>query len=317
MTATIRKTTAAAAFASAVLLASLSGAAGAQPAGEGPLVLRLPAGARAASLANAALTLNDADVLMYNPGMLSVARGGNSISIQRYGSFGTTGSMAAIVTSGSLFIGVGAQFLEWSAPSGVSYGEAVRPGATRLSDSGGVASSSSAFTVGVSRTIKGVRFGASAKYVDERFGLDHGGTAAFDLGVIRSLGRANLAFVVQNLGGSANVAGEKGPLPRRIGIGYGGGPFPVGVHWDVGMQTQLTLEGDLFLRPAGGIEVGYVPIDGVSILFRTGFRLPREKSESLVTGGLGISYDRFSLDYAAEPFRDGRPVSHRVGFRIR
>ena len=317
MTATIRKTTSAFAILLGVLMGASSREAIAQPVGEGPIVLRLPSGARAASMANAALTLNDADVLMYNPGMLSVARGGNSISVQRYGSHGTTGSMAAIVTSGSLFIGVGAQFLEWSAPNGVSYGEAVKAGATALSDSGGVASSSSAFTVGVSRTIKGVRLGASAKYVDERFGAAHGGTAAFDLGAIRSLGRSNLALVVQNLGGSANVAGEKGPLPRRIGIGYGGGPFPVWEHWDIGMQTQLTLEGDLFLRPAGGVEIGYVPIEGVSILFRTGFRLPREKSESLVTGGIGLSYDRFSLDYAAEPFRDGRPVSHRVGFRIR
>jgi ABC-type bacteriocin/lantibiotic exporter with double-glycine peptidase domain len=38
---------------------------------------------------------------------------------------------------------------------------------------------------------------------------------------------------------------------------------------------------------------------------------------TLVVGGIGITVDRISLDYAMEPFRDGRPVSHRIGLRIR
>jgi hypothetical protein len=36
-----------------------------------------------------------------------------------------------------------------------------------------------------------------------------------------------------------------------------------------------------------------------------------------VTAGLGIVIDRISLDYAAEPLRGGRAISHRVGLRIR
>ena len=80
---------------------------------------------------------------------------------------------------------------------------------------------------------------------------------------------------------------------------------------------QLTLEGNSFVRPAGGVEVGYVPIEGVAIVMRSGLRLPRERDESLVTGGLGLTLDRISIDYALEPFRGGRPASHRIGLRIK
>jgi hypothetical protein len=71
------------------------------------------------------------------------------------------------------------------------------------------------------------------------------------------------------------------------------------------------------VRPAGGVELAYVPIEGVAVVVRQGLRLPRERDEPLVTGGLGVTVDRWSLDYAVEPMRGGRPVSHRLGLRIR
>lgn len=295
---------------------ALASRVAAQPKGEGPLVLRLPASARFAAMANAAIASNDADALLYNPGMLSVARG-MSASVQRYGAFGTAGSIATVTQAGIMSVGVGAQFLEWSAPTGQRYDDAVRKGATQFADSGGLASASSAFTVGVARTVKGLRLGVSGKYADERFGGAHGGAFAVDIGMTRPMGPGNLGLLVQNLGAGAKVGGTKGVLPRRVGIGYGGGLFPMWERWDLGAQMQLTLEGDLFVRPAGGVELGYVPIEGVSIVFRSGLRLPRERDESLVTGGLGVTIDRLSLDYAAEPFRGGRPVSHRIGIRVK
>lgn len=283
---------------------------------EAPLVLRLPSSARLAAMANAGLAANDGDALLYNPGMLNGARG-TAISLQRYGSFGTAGAMGTVTQIGSLNLGVGAQFVDWSAPTGATWGDVVRKGATRLADSGGVAASSSAFTVGVGRTIKGLRLGVNVKYAEDRYGAAHDGTFAFDLGFTKPLGPANLAVVAQNLGPGLRIGGEKGMLPRRIGVGFGGGLYSLFEHFDLGAQMQLTLEGNSFVRPAGGIEVGYVPVEGVSIVVRNGLRLPRERDESLVTGGLGIVVDRISIDYALEPFRGGRPASHRVGLRIK
>ncbi len=292
------------------------GLAGAQGRGEAPIVLRLPASARIAAMANAGIASNDGDALLYNPGMLNGARG-MAVSLQRYGAFGTAGAFGTVTQIGALNVGVGAQFVDWSAPSGRNWGDAVRLGATRLADSGGVAASSSAFTVGVGRVVKGLRLGANLKYAEERFGAQHDGTVAMDLGFTMPLGPANLAVTAQNLGGGLRLGGVNGALPRRIGIGFGGGMFPLYEHFDLGAQMQLTLEGDRFVRPAGGFELGYVPIEGVSLVMRSGLRLPREKDESLVTAGMGIAVDRFSIDYAWEPFRGGRPAAHRIGLRVK
>ena len=316
-----------------VLLAALANGAGAQvslPAQEprpkqkpahGPIVLRLPASARIAAMANAGVASNDGDALFYNPGMLQAARG-LAVSVQRYGSAGTAGSMANVTQLGTLSFAVGAQFVDWTAAtlpgnSALRYREQLAGGATALFQREGVPASSAAFTVGIARTLKGLRLGVSLKYAEDRIGSDHDGTVAADVGMYMPLGPANLAITMQNLGAGTEMRGQKGTLPRRVGIGFGGGLFPLWEHWDLGAQMQVTLENDLFLRPAGGVELGYVPIEGVSFIVRTGLRLPRERDESLVTGGLGITVDRISLDYAMEPFRDGRPVSHRVGVRLR
>lgn len=295
--------------------ASVPRTALAQPVGEGPLVLRLPASVRALGMANVGITSTDGDAMFYNPGMLSSSRGA-AISLQRYGSFGTAGAMGTTTTLGSLTVGIGAQFVDYVANAGSTYADAVFTGGTHLSDSGTVAASSTAFTFGIARTIKGFRLGTNLKYAEDRFGAAHDGTLAIDIGMQRPLGPGTLGVVVQNLGAGPRIGGVEGTLPRRIGVGFGGYRSVAG-HWDVGAQMALTLEGDLFVRPAGGAEVAYVPIDGVAITLRQGFRLPRERDESLVTAGFGVSVDRIAIDYAMEPMRGGRPISHRVGLRVR
>lgn len=297
------------------LLLCATNPAVAQPPAEGPLVLRLPSSARMAAMANAGLASTDGDAMFYNPGMLSSSRG-SAISVQRYGAHGMAGAMGTTSTAGSLTVGIGAQFVNYSAPAGASYADVTHPGATRLSDSGDVSASSTALTFGLARTIKGFRLGATVKYAEDRLGALHDGTVAFDVGMNRALGPGTLGLVIQNLGAGPRLGGIKGTLPRKIGVGFGGYQAIAG-HWDVGAQMALTLEGDLFVRPAGGAEVAYVPIDGVAITLRQGFRLPRERDESLVTAGFGITVDRFALDYAMEPMRGGRPMAHRVGLRIR
>ncbi len=283
---------------------------------EAPLVLRLPSSARLLAMANAGLAGNDGDALLYNPGALNGARG-MAVSLQRYGDNGNAGALGTVSTVGSLSVAVAAQFASYNAPAGSRWNDVVKPGATTLSDAGTVAASSSAFTVGVGRTVKGYRVGAAVKYAEDRFGAAHDGTVAFDLGFVMPMGPANLAFVAQNLGAGLRLGGAKGPLPRKIGLGWGGGLFPIGEHLDLGAQMQVTLEGNSFVRPAGGVELGFVPIEGVSLVVRNGMRLPRERDESFVTGGLGLVVDRFSVDYAIEPFRGGRPAAHRIGLRIR
>lgn len=280
----------------------------------GPMVLRIAASARTLSMANAGLKGNDADALFYNPALLFTARG-MAVSVQRYGSFGTAGALANIVTLGSLNIGVGAQVLEWSALP-LSYREVTRLGATALGDSGGVPASSIAVTLGIAKSIRGHRLGFSAKYVADRFAAIQDGTLAFDVGMMGpSIGPGALSFVVQNIGQGLRIGGVEGKLPTRAGAGWSASNSLE--TFDIGAQAQVLVDRDGFVRPAVGGEIGYVPIDGVSFVARTGLRRPRESDESFATGGLGITVDRFSLDYAIEPFLNGRSVSHRLGLRIK
>ena len=283
---------------------------------EAPLVLRLPAGARVAAMANVGGASTDADVVFYNPGMLQQARG-VTVSVQRYGSQATTGSYASVQSVGSFAVAVGAQLLDYRTTMPSDYVAAVRNGAPPLADGGGVHASSSAFTIGVAGTMGGVRVGTAVKYVEDRIAAGRDGGAAFDVGVSRPLGFATLSVAVQNIGPGLTVANMPGRLPTRLTVGYGGGLFPLSASWDIGLQTQVAVERDGFVRPAGGVELAYVPIEGVAVVVRQGLRLPRERDEPLVTGGLGVTVDRWSLDYAVEPMRGGRPVSHRLGLRIR
>ena len=280
----------------------------------GPMVLRVAASTRALSMGNAGIMSNDADGLFYNPALLFGARG-MAVSLQRFGSFGTTGSLANTVTLGSLNIGVGAQVLDWSALP-LSYREITRLGATALGDSGGVPASSIAVTLGIAKNIRGHRLGISAKYVADRFGATQDGTLAFDVGMMGpSLGPGNLSFVVQNIGQGLRIGGAEGKLPTRAGAGWAASNGYE--KFDLGVQAQLTVDRDGFTRPAGGAEIAYVPIDGVSFVARAGLRMPRETDESFATGGLGIILDRFSIDYAIEPFLHGHSISHRLGLRIK
>ena len=282
---------------------------------EGPLVLRLPASARMLGMANAGGASNDGDAIFYNPGMLTQARG-VAMSVQRYGSRATAGAVGSVQTIGALSVGIGAQLLQYGADAR-DPGALSRQGAPRLADGGDEPAASSVVTVGVGRAIKGYRVGAALKYAEERIGAARDGILALDLGMNMALGPATLAVSVQNLGAGPELSAVSGPLPTRVTVGYGGGLFPIWERWDIGMQTQLSVEADGFVRPAGGVELGYVPIEGVALVMRSGLRLPREPDEPLATVGLGITADRFSLDWALEPMRGGRPVSHRIGVRLK
>lgn len=292
----------------------------AQESVEGPLVLRLPASPRLLGMANAGAASNDADVLFYNPSMLLSARG-MTASMQSYGSRATAGSIANVATTGSTTVAVGTRLLRWES-DGRSYGDVLRHGATHLSDiptgDDRVEAASSEVTLGLARTVKKLRLGLAVKYAEDRLGSRAAGFVAFDLGFSHQVGSTVLSVIAQNLGAGPRMDDVRAASPRRIGVGWGGGPTPRWEHWDLGMQTEITVEGDdWFVRPAGGVELGYVPVDGVSFLIRSGLRMPRERDESLVTAGMGITLDRLSIDYAMEPIRGGRPVSHRIGVRFK
>ena len=87
-------------------------AVGAQASGFGPIVLHLPASARAIGFANAYVGVRDPESVFYNPAQLGV-RPGVALSAERYGSVATAGAVASTYVFGPIGFGVGAQFLDF------------------------------------------------------------------------------------------------------------------------------------------------------------------------------------------------------------
>ena len=110
------------------------------------------------------------------------------------------------------------------------------------------------------------------------------------------------------------MLGTSARLPTRATIGYAAAG-PVG-PLDVAISTAVSVRRGGRVSPAGGVELGYLPIDGVSFAGRIGGRLPEKNAESPVTLGASFTFDRISVDYGFEPYQ-GKGSGHRVGLRIR
>lgn len=277
---------------------------------ERPVVLRRPASAVALALGNVGAVLTDADVLFYNPAMLPQAAG-VAASLQRDGDAATGGALASVQSLGGLSVGVGARVVAWRGPSPdapPSVGAPVGPSATSV-----------ALTAGAGRALGPLRVGASATYARESGDLRQDETMTVDAGVTLPFGPGNalnVALLVQHLGRPIArdfTFGDEEPW--RAVVAFGGRSYPLATFWDLSAVTQLAVDADGTVRTAGGVELAWVPVEGVSFALRGGRRAPRD-FERAYTAGLGLSLDRWSLDYALDPRRDGTSA-HRVGVRIR
>lgn len=273
-----------------------------------PYALRRAASAVALGMGNVGAVLTDADVLFYNPAMLTQARG-MALSVQADHPDATNGAFASSQTLGGLGLGLGARVATWrgSAPD-MAF---VRPSPRDI------VSSSVALTAGAARGVGPVRVGLSATYAREanenaqreHTTVDAAATLPFGPG-----NALNASVIVQHVGRAiAPLADDEAPW--RTVFAFGGRNYPLATFWDLSAFTQVMLDADGTVRTAGGAELAWVPLEGVSLALRGGVRdgAPVERP---YTAGVGVSLDNWSLDYALDPRRDGR-VAHRVGVRIR
>lgn len=290
-----------------------SGAALAQTTPRAPLVLRLPGGTRAIGLGNAFVAGRGPEVIFYNPAQMSVLRG-STISLQRFGSAATLGSLSMVGPFGKISIGAGVQYLDYHTPSATTLYN--RPGQLPLG--GPLQSMSLAASVAATTRIKGVRVGVAAKYVQENIGGLRDDGLALDAGVAREVGRATVGLSVQNIGGGIEILGEDAELPTRVSLGAFSPSMLVSTYFDLVIAVAVSRERDGRIVPAAGAELLYQPVDGWYFVGRVGARRveggPRPL-ESPVTLGGSFGLDRFWLDYAFLPGR-GSSASHRLGIRI-
>lgn len=278
-----------------------------------PRVLRTPASVVAAGMGDAGAVIVDPAVLFYNPAMLPQA-GGVALSGHRLDAATTNASMASVQSVGGLTVGLGARVL--------GFREVVPQFSVGLPPVDSAPGSSTALTAAVARPIGPLRLGVSATYARESFAERQDEVTVADVGVSMPFGPGNaltIAATVQHLGRGYQRAPD-GERPWRGTLAFGGRNYPLATFWDISAVTQLMIDADGTVHHAGGAELAWVPVEGVAIAARTGFRTVDEVdrfSAGRFTGGLGVTVDRWSLDWALDAARGGRPAAHRFGVRVR
>ena len=288
------------------------GAAGAQAIGFGPIVLQLPASTRALGFGNAYVGVREPEAVFYNPAQLGV-RPGVALSVERYGSVATAGAFASTYVFGPFGFGVGAQLLDFHAASAGYPGAA--PNGEQLLADGSLPASSLVAATALEMAYKGIRWGVTGKVAQDRVSDGRDGVLAADVGAAKEVGPVTVGATVQNLGVNAKMLGTSAALPTRGTIGFAGSGVAVG-PFDMAMSGAVSVRRGGRVSPAGGVEFGYVPIDGVVFAGRVGARVPEKNAEAPITLGASFSFDRLTVDYAFEPYQ-GRGSGHRVGLRLR
>jgi hypothetical protein len=285
----------------------------AQAAGFGPTVLQLPASTRAIGFGDAYVGVREPEAVFYNPAQLGI-RPGVAISAERYGSVSTAGAVASTYVLGKFGFGLGAQMLDYRS-LGPAYPEAAPNGEQLLAD-GPYPASSLIAAAAVEMAYKGVRWGVTQKLAQDRVSDGRDGVWLTDVGAAKELGPVTVGATVQNLGAGSKMLGTSAELPTRGTIGAAAAEVPLGALFDFAASGEVSVRRGGRVSPAGGVEFGYVPIDGVTFAGRVGARLPEKNGAAPITLGASFTFDRVSIDYGFEPYQ-GQGSGHRLGIRIR
>jgi hypothetical protein len=286
--------------------------AAAQARGYAPIVLQLPASARAVGFGNAYVAVREAEAIFYNPANVG-GRNLIAVSAEQYGGEAVAGAFATSYAFGPAGIGIGAKLLDYRVALG-RYPD-LAPNGEQLMQTGPFQASSFAAALAFSMPFKGIRWGVAMKLAQDRVETARDGVLLADVGAAREIGPVSLGVSVQNLGTSPRILGTEAALPTRATVGVAGAGLPIG-PLDFAASAALSVRRGGRVSPAGGGEFSYMPIDGVTFAARLGARLPERAAELPITMGASFSFDRVTLDYGFDPYH-GPGNGHRVGIRVR
>lgn len=277
-----------------------------------PLILQLPVSARSVAMGGLSMGTRDVDAAFGNP---ALAGGNNTLSFSgaRYASGASTGHLASAMNIGALGLSVGVQLLD----AQTRFGD-FPARSDVLTDEGGRANAGLGANVAASFGWKRMRWGAAARYVEERFSDVRATSVAFDLGASRNFwnGAITTGLALQNLGRDLELGTARAQLPARASLGAAISGYGISKWFDVGASANLAVRRDGRIVPAAGGELTYVPIEGVAIALRGGARAPELDAQRTLTAGLGASFDRLSLDYGWQDMRGGGGA-HHLTIRLR
>jgi hypothetical protein len=257
-------------------------------------------------MGNVGITGRDDDVVFYNPAQLAVVRGTTisgeqdsetiALDINRF----VTGALSSAMAFGSGGIGIGGLFSRSSFNVGNVFENMT----------------SVAAAAGAAQVFKGFRVGVAAKYQGENLVGRYESRGLADLGIARPFRQYFTGgLAVQNMVIGGTDLG--GVTPTRATLGASGAG-PIGPY-DLFLTAALSFDDrDHRVRPAGGVEINWSWLNGYNVALRVGARDPIDGQRPL-TGGLGLTVDRISIDYAVETLGQTSitHAGHRIGLRVR
>ena len=270
----------------------------------------MPAWPRAAALADIGAATALPEGLFYNPALAgTVAAVAGSAHF-----FGSDSMLTTLVTglsTGVVSVAAGVQLLR--ADMGFDPLADPAPGAPLVRDH----SLTAVGTLGGSMRSRGYAGGLRRNTSNSLERSREADGVAFDLGAQRQIGPFSVGLAVQNLGDGLDIAQEEVELPRRYTLAAEGSGLPIGAFIDFGAAAAVAVDHDGEVLPAAGGQILYSPLDGWTFTARAGLRRPAPSSnQQPVTGGVALTLDRLTIDYAVEGVKDGDAV-HRIGVRLR
>lgn len=296
-----------------IVLAILAAPGTLEAQATGPVILRLPGSPRGPSLGDALVAMRGSDAVFSTPATISL-NSGTALSVSRFGSASTLGTLATSTQIGRVGLAAGVQWLEFPFDDTVLE---YTPGLLVSAD--GTSATDLAAMGALSYPIKGFLTGVAVRYVEERVAEDYAGSVTFDAGVFRNLGNLDVGLAVQNLGQDLeSAAGRESPLPTRVTLGATLPRVMVGTFFDLAATAAIGWERSWGVTAGGGVELSYLPLEGYGFSLRAGIRRVSTEQDPHpwpLAVGATFGLDQFRIDYGFEPSVGGSTV-HRLGLRI-
>jgi hypothetical protein len=287
-------------------------------AGGGPVVTQLPGSTRTLSLAGALpLADRDPDLVFRNPALAERA-GGLGLSVHRYERESRLISMAGGASWLGGGVGMGIRSVSYPVPETEGAPPVVRPGdrmrfPVRAGETRRVEEISATLAYG--RLWRGIRFGAALSGMEVRRDGDSDVTGFLDLGAAWDAGPVTLGVSGGGLGPSLDLPTGFRRNPQWGMVGVGTRAAPVGPLDISGAFAATYVEGGR-LDVGGGVEVGWWPVQGRTLVGRTGLGGPRIQGASPFTLGGAFLGDSFTLEYVWRGV-DGARGIHGASVRFR
>lgn len=297
-----------------LLPALLPATAGAQSDRYTTLTAQLPLSARVLALGGAAVAVRDAHAALSNPAFAGAAPS-FELTIGEYRSGATAALLSSSAVYGPVGLSLSIHHLDYSAdqphePALLSRGQ-------WLSSSGTQAVGATTIATAASMTWKGMRWGLGAAMHELRAADERSAILVASAGVSRDnfLLPGTLGLALQHMGPDLRMARGEAPPPSRLTLGFLSRTLPIGSYLDLSGLFGASVRRDGWVSGSAGLDLTWVPIEGVALSARSGARRRELHEQGIVTGGAGLSFDRVALDYAWEQMRVGG--AHRFTFRVR